>query len=443
MLRILSKTFLCLSLGVVPAAQAGLFDNVNSIGNMGAKLFKSATESEDKNSKPLPPDAFDFATAASDPAKLLPKELEIDTTGKGIKGIKKVAIASLQLRIRKDLVTEIRTATERSNASSSSSNHVQDEPELYQKLTDEFYDRLVKDLAKLGIEVVNIDVLAAQDAYKRGRANPKPNGRVVNFSTAVGVGHRDSSKSSDRSGKTIFNAFSDNVTGIPYYVFYASKTPELLYPSGMSWDGTGELHTAEERLVEPGRISPALIEAAQKAGVGLLTLGFEMRYGKFDRSASSASFVDYKFTPNTLSTRGKGTAGQLESTTTTYVSHARVDFSPMLRTQLLALKITPEGATSPTMSAPRSMRASDGITVTPSSSRSVTCNQLLCSDKDYRWIETVGEDAGGLFEITQLNQTKSDSETAIKVNPAGFNAAFWQAMDAQRQLVMEAIKQAR
>ena len=440
MSRVLPNLILCGALGAASLAQAGWLDGLAGVkDNVLAKAFKSSVENEPSAS--LPPDPFDFAAAAADPASLVAKELEIESTGKGIKDIKKVAIASLQLRIRKDLVTEIRTGNGR--ASASSSNHVRDEPELYQKLTDEMYARFAKELAGLGIEVVDIDILAAQDAYKRGRAEPKPNGRVVKFSGAVGVGHRDSQKSGDRSGQTLLKVFNDNAGGIPYYVFYAGKTPELLYPAGMSWDGTGELHTAEERLVEPGPISPALIEAAEKAGVGLVTVGFEMRYGKFDRKASSASFVDYQFTPNTIATREKGTASRLEKTTTTTISHARVDFSPMIRTQLLALKITPEGATSPTLFRPRSMRASDGMTVTPSSTRSVFCEKLLCSDKDYRWIESVGGDAKGLFEISKLNDTKADEETEIRVNPTGFNAAFWETMDAQRHLLIEAIRQAR
>ena len=71
-----------------------------------------------------------------------------------------------------------------------------------------------------------------------------------------------------------------------------------------------------DRIVEPGTISEKLLEAGNKAGVGVLMLGYEVRLSNFTRSET------------------KGIS----------FNSAKVMVVPMMRTQLLALRMHPEGA---------------------------------------------------------------------------------------------------
>lgn len=387
---------------IASAAHAGLFDGLQNLGATAAKAFKGSAEADAKNMKRLPPDPFDFDAAAKDPQKLLAKELAVEESyGSGIKGMKKIAIASLQLRIRKELIAEVLGAPglimrERVR----SVNVVQPEPELYQLLVDAFYDQVQADLKGLGLEVVDIAELAKQPGYQRGRTGAKENGRVVTFANNIGVGRRDALDSDGRSSSaTAFGKLADTFKGYPYYVFYATKTPELMY-SSQTLDATGSLSSTDERIVEPGPISTALLESAKNAGVGLLTLGVELRYGKFDRLQKEATFTDYQFVQPTLKTMQNGTAFKVDSKTTNTVYVAKVAFTPMVRSQLIALKVTPEGAERSAIGNPNNMRVTNGVTVIPGSERSASCSKLICQDKDYRWIESIGEGYETLFQMT-------------------------------------------
>ena len=356
---------------------------------------------------PLAPAPFDFDAAEKEPAKLVQTMLDLDTTGSGIRKLKKVAIAAFQVRFRKDMGNDVISAK---GEGFTVDSQLLDDKNLYQQVTDEAFERFAKDLTALGLEVVDINVLAGQDGYKRGREKAGENGRVVKFSTAVGVGKRDLDSSDNK--KSLFSVLSGATSGLEYYVHYATKAPEVIYPHGMSSDATGTMGSAEERIAEPGAISPALIESASKAGVGLLFVGYEVRMGK------------YSFENSTID------AGAFNTT------HLAIHITPMMRVQLLSLKATPEGATSPSLyHGDRTLRASDGILIEP---RPATERKgLIGSKKFYPWIET---DGGNPWELVAIGQDQNKIIT-LAPNARAFAPAFLKCTDAYRHVLIAAIRE--
>lgn len=367
--RGLAPLMLALGLGT---AQAGLFDALAT--------------------KPPEPEPFDFALAQTDPAKMLADYLEIKENGKGITELKKVAIGTLQIRFRKDLSAEAVADT----AAAGVDFQLQNDKALYQRLTDEVYARLVKELTARGIEVVDASALAGQATYEEGRKAAEPSGHIEKFGNQSVSSKRDKVGDS-QSASSLFGRIANDFGGVPYYVYYASAAP------GWNYQGLGGVG---DRIVEPDTISEKFLEAAKGAGVGLLMLGFEVRLSNFTRSESKGTFLN----------------------------SAKVAVAPMMRTQLLALRMHPEGAQYANSFS--QLFFDHGIQVEPRN-RGTKRKGLLGALTNgavtgYPWVELDGK---GVVVM----------EAGAEVTPiaGGFEAAFEKSMDAQMQLLMAAISSKR
>lgn len=342
--------------------------------------------------KPPDPEPFDFALVQTDPAKMLPDYLEIRENGDGIGKLKKVAIGTLQVRFRKDLSAEAVADT----AAAGVNKQLKNDPALYQRLTDGIYARLVKELTARGFEVVDASALADQPAYQEGRKAAEPSGHVEKFGNLSVSSQRDKVGDS-QSASSLFGRIANDFSGVPYYVYYATLAP------GWNYQGLGGVG---DRIVEPGTISEKLLEAANQAGVGVLMLGYEVRLSNFTRS---------------------------ETKGTTYNS-ARVAIAPMMRTQLLALRIHPEGAKYANSFS--QMFFDHGIQIEPRN-RGTKRKGLVGALTNgavtgYPWIELDGK---GVVTM----------EDGAEVTPVsgGFETAFEKSIDAQLQLLMAAIDSKR
>lgn len=360
---------LLLSLAVLAGpAQAGLFDALAT--------------------KPPEPEPFDFALAQSDPAKLLADQFEIRDNGDGISKLRKVAIGTLQVRFRKDLSAEAVSG----GAAAGVDKQLKADTALYQRLTDGLYARLVKDLTARGIEVVDASALADQPAYQLGRKAAEPSGHIERFGNLSVSNQRDKVGDS-QSGSGIFSRMSNDLGGVPYYVYYATQAP--------GWNFTG-LGGVGDRIVEPGTISEKLLEAANQAGVGVLMLGYEVRLSNFTRSET------------------KGIS----------FSSAKVVVAPMMRTQLLALRMHPEGAKYANSFS--QLFFDHGIQVEPrnrgTKRRGLVGALTNGAVSGYPWIELDGKGVVSMEDGAEVTPV-----------PGGFETAFDQCMDAQMRLLMAAI----
>jgi hypothetical protein len=357
-----------------------------AVGPAHAGLFDALA------TKPPEPEPFDFALAQSDPAKLVADHLEIKENGDGIAKLKKVAIATLQVRWRKDLSAEAVAG----GAAAGVDKQLKADTALYQRLTDGVYDRLVKALTARGIEVVDASALAAQPAYQLGAKAAEPSGHIEKFGSLSVSNIRDKVGDS-QSGSSLFSRIANDMGGVPYYVHYATAAP------GWNFQGLGGVG---DRIVEPGTISEKLLEAAQGAGVGVLMLGFEVRLSNFTRSETKGMTF----------------------------SSAKVAVTPMMRTQLLALRMHPEGARHANSFS--QMYFDHGLQVEPrnrgTKRRGLVGALTNGAVTGYPWIELDGKVVVALEDGAEV--------TAV---PGGFEAAFDKCMDAQMQLLMAAIDSKR
>lgn len=351
-----------------PVAHAGLFESLD---------LKSPT-----------PEPFDFTQVKSDPATLLPNYLDVSSKGSGISKLKKVVIALLEVRFRKDLGAE---ATAENFVGTSVDLQLKNDTALYQRLTDDLYTNLVKELTSRGIEVVDVSVLNSQPEYQEGRKAAKPSGREENLKSVSRV--RDQ-VGDEKADKGFFSQISKGIGGEPYFVYYASKTPGLQY-TGFASEGTG--------LTEPLTQHPIkLMRAAENAGVDVITVGFEVRMSKFAR----------------------------ESTNGPFSNSAKVAVTPMMRTQLLAMRVmSSEGGNS-------AFPPNTGIQIEPHN-RGTKRGGLMGALTNgaatgYAWIEL---DGNGVIS--------SDSAKGVSPIPGGFEPAFEKCMNAQLRLLMAAIDSKR
>lgn len=342
--------------------------------------------------KPPEPEPFDFALVQSDPAKLLPEQLEIKENGDGIKKLKKVAIATLQVRFRKDLSAEAVANT----AAAGVDQQLKSDPALYQRLTDGIYDRLVKALTQRGIEVVDASALAAQPAYQEGRKVAEPSGHLEKFGN-LSVSNRRDKVGDAQTASSLFGRLANDLGGVPYYVYYATSAP------GWNFNGLGGVG---DRIVEPDTISEKLLEAGAQAGVGVLMLGYEVRLSNFTRSET------------------KGPS----------FSSAKVMVAPMMRTQLLALRMHPEGAKYANSFS--QLFFDHGIQVEPrnrgTKRRGLIGALTNGAATGYPWIELDGKGVVSMEDGAEVTPV-----------PGGFEAAFDKVMDAQLQLLMAAVDSKR
>jgi len=145
-----------------------------------------------------------------------------------------------------------------------------------------------------------------------------------------------------------------------------------------------------------------MLEAANKAGVGVLMLGFEVRLSNFTRSET------------------KGIS----------FNSAKVAVAPMMRTQLLSLRMHPEGAQYANSFS--QMFFDHGIQIEPRN-RGTKRKGLIGALTNgavtgYPWIELDGK---GVV-------TMEDGAEVVPV-AGGFEAAFEKSMDAQMRLIMAAV----
>jgi hypothetical protein len=342
--------------------------------------------------KPPEPEPFDFSLAQSDPGRMLPEQFEIRENGDGIRKLKKVAIATLQVRFRKDLSAEAVAGT----AAAGVDQQLKRDDALYQRLTDGVYERLVKELTQRGLEVVDASALAAQPSYQEGRRAAEPSGHVERFGSLSVSSQRDKVGDS-QSASSLFGRVANDFGGVPYYVYYATSAP------GWNYQGLGGVG---DRIVEPGTISEKLLEAANQAGVGVLMLGYEVRLSNFSRSET------------------KGVS----------FNSAKVVVVPMMRTQLLALRMHPEGAKHANSFS--QMFFDHGLQVEPRN-RGTKRKGLVGALTNgavtgYPWIELDGK---GVVSMEQGAEV-----TPI---PGAFESAFEKTMDAQMQLLMAAVDSKR
>lgn len=252
----------------------------------------------------LPPpkaEMFNFDQVAKDPAAEIKKNLTIDYFGDGTKGTNKFVIGAFQVRFRNDLT----------GAYSSEGAHISDtfylkgdNQALFQKVTDDLYKKFVAELKQRGIQTVGLSAIKQNPDFLQSFKQEKSSGFSEKFAaTAISCDLCDDGPSGDVAG--IMTALSPNVTSTEYDVFFPSDVPAIEY--GLT-GGTANFGS----VVLPKVVPLNWVNAANKAGVGLILVGFEVEMMKFDRED-----------------RGRSIA----------MSHA-----PMLRTKLIAFKATPAGA---------------------------------------------------------------------------------------------------
>lgn len=248
----------------------------------------------------LPPpkaEMFNFEQVAKDPSAEIKKNLNVDYYGGGTKSTKKFVIGAFQVRFRHDLTGEYH----------SDGAHITDpfylsgdNSELFQKVTNDLYEKFVAELKQRGIQTVGLSAIKKQPDFQKGFKEEKPSGFSEKF--AAGVISCDLCDDVSAGGTAgIMTALSPNVSSVEYEVFSPRDVPANEYGLMGAGAGFGDVVLKTVPL--------NWVSAASKAGMGLITVGFEVELMKFDREDRGSSII---------------------------MSHA-----PMLRTKLISFNATP------------------------------------------------------------------------------------------------------
>lgn len=162
MQRVLSGLFLSLSLGVTPAAQAGLFDLIPGAGDIGKNLIKGAMDSGSKDSKESD------SSAAAQPAGVTIKLENMDAFPKTKKVILSNFVVEFQSRYSKTKSGFSIMGFGNAGSSTSINDVTLPSSDTLQTITNFAYLDVVKKLKAKGYEVVQVSDLspAAKASYE-------------------------------------------------------------------------------------------------------------------------------------------------------------------------------------------------------------------------------------------------------------------------------------
>lgn len=153
MLKVLSRVFLGLSLGVIPVAQAGLFDAITGgVGNMGAQLVKGAMDSGSKDSG--------SSDSAAQPAGVTIKLENMDAMPKAKKVILSNFVVEFQSRYSKTKSGFSFMGLGNAGSSTSINDVTLPSYDTLQTITNFAYLDVVKKLKAKGYEVIQVSDLS-------------------------------------------------------------------------------------------------------------------------------------------------------------------------------------------------------------------------------------------------------------------------------------------
>jgi len=382
---------LCLSLWITCSAHAGLLD----------KLMDSRA-GDDYPLKAVP---FDFSAAHETPGSIVKDYLDTYQT-MDIKGTKKVIIPSFQVRfcMQDDATKTYSTSFSTSTMSFSSSStafagvNVKLSAEVRQKLADLLYDRFVKQLKTAGIEVVTLDPKLQLSEIQEGIKNTPESGSTEDLFTMAG---RETKQ--EKKAKTSWS--------YPWSIHHPTQTTTLTFNGIMEGNGPGY---SWARMAERPVIPPSTIKVAKQMGVGVITVGYEIRLEKMDASMDKSVGFFGKPKP-------------------------QVKAEPVLRTRLLGFKLMPEQGSSLVMAIGMTGGQNfvgmnfDGLGVQPVASTFPVGGPKY---GNYPWIELEGSYGG-------LRGTGTDGAWELAPDPAKLESDLTKVMDAQYSLLLHLIKQAK
>lgn len=338
------------------------------------------------------PNAFNFDQTATDPSIEAKKSLEVEVFGSGIKNTKKFAIGAFQVRVRTDLSTKLGSRL-------SSNNHLSfnnSNDAVFQKVTESLYADFVNSLKAKGIQLVDIATLKKYPEYQKGLKGEFASGHDIELgATPISIGQYD--------GK------HEEVKGVSgkYSVYYPNKVPGLNYvmPTKVMFVDT---ETVLGVSIADNALPQSLLDAANKADIGIITAAFDVELMKYNYYETDA-----------------GHTWEWEITK-----------APMVRTKLTALRFLPADTKQGGMFNSRGY--TEGLRITSKvlggiRMSGVMGSMLNSSDPQGPvWTEV---DDGAVTLVT------ADESSAGIVTPVAsvFPAAFKKATGAQLQMIMYAI----
>lgn len=370
-----------------------------------AGLLNKLMDSRAGDDYPLQAVPFDYTAAMENPASIVKDYLDTYQTI-DIKGIKRVIIPSFQVRFcmfddaTKTYSSSYTAGNMKVTSSSSAFAGVllKLDAATRQKLTDLLYERFVKKLKELGIEVVNVDPMLQMSEIQEGIKNTPESGATEDLFTMVG---RETKQ--EKKAKTSWS--------YPWSIHHPTQTTTLTFGGVLDGNGPGY---SWARMAERPVISPAVIKIAKQMGVGVITVGYEIRLEKMEASMDKSGGFFSKPKP-------------------------QVKAEPVLRTRLLGFKLMPEQGDRLVMAIGMTGGQNfvgmnyDGLGIQP-----VASTFPIGGPKygNYPWIELDGSYGG-------LRGTGTDGAWELAPDPVRLESDLTKVMDAQYALLTYLIKQAK
>lgn len=344
---------------------------------------------------PPKPEAFNFDQVAKEPSAEVKQNLKVDVYGDGTKGAKKFVIGAFQVRFRNDLTGHYAVGASGAGTNFAKSGaSVEDtfylagsNNALFQKVTDDLYKKFVAALKQRGIQVVGLAAIKQYPEYQKNLKQEMPSGFTEKFqATGISCALCEDAPTGARAG--MMTALMVNVSSTEYDVFTPSEVPALEY-------GLMSANDDLDNVVLPRTLPINRIDAATHAGMGVITVGFEVELIKFDREDQGSRIS---------------------------MSHA-----PMVRTKLVGFKAFPPGAKMPFSLWGKPV--DDGLFVEPKYRGKKRTGVFALANGDVfgkQWIEV---DDGSVT---------ADIAGAVKPVADKFPAAFKKSTDAHLHMVMHA-----
>ncbi len=342
---------------------------------------------------PPKPEAFNFDQAEKDASAAVKQNLSVDVYGDGTKGAKKFVIGAFQVRFRQDLTGRysVGASGNKGGASVEDTFYLAGENSaLFQKVTDDLYRQFVADLKQRGIATVGLKAIQSSAEYKNNFKQELRSGfatKLVASPISCAVCD-DSISGMHANGLNTLGGLANNNSD--YEIFSPGEVPAVEY-------GLMSTHDDFDNVVLPKLLPLNRVDAATRAGMGVIAVGFEVELMKFDREEGGSAI---------------------------HMSHA-----PMLRTKLISFKAFPPGAKVPFTLWGKPM--DDGVSVEPKYRGKKRSNLIagLFNGEVFgkQWIEiddgavTVDE-AGGVTPVADR-----------------FPAAFKKATDPHLQMIMHVV----
>ncbi|WP_281183881.1 hypothetical protein [Trichlorobacter lovleyi] len=382
---------LCLSLWIAVPANAGLLN----------KLMDSRAGDD----YPLQAVPFDFSAAMESPGSIVKDYLDTYQT-MDIKGTKRVIIPSFQVRfcMMDDATKTYSSSYTAGNMKFTSSSTafagvmLKLDASTRQKLTDLLYERFVKQLKDIGIEVVKVDPALQMAEVQTGIKETPESGAVEDLFTMVG---RETKQ--EKKAKTSWS--------YPWSIHHPTQTTTLTFGGVLDGNGPGY---SWARMAERPVISPSVIKVAKQMGVGVITVGYEIRLEKMEASMDKSGGFFSKPKP-------------------------QVKAEPVLRTRLLGFKLMPENGDRLIMAIGMTGGQNfvgmnfDGLGIQPVASTFPVGGPKY---GNYPWIELEGSYGG-------LRGTGTDGAWELAPDPVKLEGDLTKVMDAQYALLLHLIKQAK